>query len=239
MDNDFNYVSSDHVFRFSCGPHISCFNECCRDLNQFLTPYDILRLKTNLKISSEEFLGSYTRQHTGPESGLPIVRLRPNYDDALTCPFVAEEGCLVYPDRPSSCRAYPVARAVFRNRDSGMLTEHFMLIKESHCQGFQSGDPISVKQWIESQGLEIYNEMNDLMMEIISLKNQVIPGPLDLKARMAFHMACYDLDAFREKIFNRGVLEPLQYDERLLLEAKADDSALLKISLQWIQKNLR
>jgi Fe-S-cluster containining protein len=235
MEDNFTCISSKDSFRFSCGPHISCFNECCRDLNQFLTPYDILRLRSFLKVSSEEFLTRYTAQHTGPETGLPIVGFRQKHDDALKCPFVSEDGCLVYSDRPSSCRAYPVARAVSRNRQTGQLTEYFMLLKEPHCKGFQNGNFQSVEQWIENQGLKIYNEMNDLMMEIISLKNRLFSGPLDLKTRHFFHMACYDLDAFREKILNKGHLESPEYDELLLLKAKTEDTALLKISLQWIQ----
>jgi uncharacterized protein len=236
MESDFIPVSLNHLFQFSCGSHISCFNQCCRDLNQFLTPYDILRLKNSLGISANDFLSRYTTQHTGPESGLPVVRLREKPEDASKCPFVTVEGCSVYHDRPSSCRAYPVARAVMRNRQTGILTEHFMLVKEPHCKGFQTGNHQSVKEWIENQGLLIYNEMNDLMMEIISLKNQTMTGSLDLKSRHFFHMACYDLDSFRDKVFNKGLLDPAKYNEVLLSKAKEDDTALLKISLAWIQK---
>jgi uncharacterized protein len=236
MESDFISLSLNDSFQFSCGSHTPCFNECCRDLNQFLTPYDVLRLKNNRGISGNDFLQRYTTQHTGPESGLPIIRFREKHDDASKCPFVTEKGCSVYHDRPSSCRAYPIARAVARNRQTGKLTEHFMLLKEPHCKGFHTGKHQSVKEWIENQGLMIYNEMNDLMMEMISLKNKTIPGPLDLKSRHLFHMACYDIDSFRDKIFNKGLLVPTEYDEYLLVKAKEDDTALLRISLKWVQK---
>ncbi len=239
MEDNFSCILPEDTFRFSCGPHVSCFNECCRDLNQFLTPYDILRLKSGLKISSGEFLDRYTAQHTGPETGLPIVRFRMRRDNDMECPFVAQQGCLVYADRPSSCRIYPLARAVSRNRDTGKRTEYFMLIKEPHCRGFQQGPVQSVREWIKSQGLDIYNEMNDLMMDIIGLKNRLISGPLDFKTRHCFHMACYDLDAFREKVFQKGILEPSDYDGVLLQTAQNDETSLLKISLQWIQKMIR
>jgi uncharacterized protein len=187
-------------------------------------------------ISAHDFLNRYTTQHTGPESGLPVVRIKEKTEDAFKCTFVTAEGCSVYHDRPSSCRAYPIARAVTRNRQSGILTEHFMLVKEPHCKGFETGKHQFVKEWIKNQGLLIYNEMNDLMMEIISLKNQTMRGPLDIKSRHFFHMACYDIDSFRDKIFNKGLLDPESYDEGLLSKAKEDDTALLKISLFWIQK---
>ena len=238
MESEFVPISLYDSFQFSCGSHISCFNECCRDLNQFLTPYDILRLKNSMGIFSGEFLERFTTQHTGPESGLPVVRLREQSDDQLKCPFVTPAGCSVYHDRPSSCRAYPIARAVIRNRQTGKLTEHFMLLKEPHCRGFQNGIFQSVKEWMENQGLITYNEMNDLMMEIIGLKNQSMPGPLDLKFRHMFHMACYDIDSFREKIFKKGLLNPTDFDAETLSIADKDDTALLKISLQWIQTRI-
>lgn len=238
MESDFLSVSSSHSFQFSCGSHIPCFNECCRDLDQLLTPYDVLRLKNSLGICANDFLERYTSQHTGPKSGLPIVRLLEKPDDGFKCPFVTPEGCSVYHDRPSSCRAYPVARGVVRNRQTGKLTEHFMLLKEPHCKGFQTGKHQSVQEWIENQGLMIYNEMNDLLMEIISLKNVTMPGHLDIKSRHLFHMASYDIDSFRNKIFNKGLLNSADYDEHLLSKAKEDDTALLKISLKWLQKKI-
>ncbi len=238
MESDFLSVPSSHSFQFSCGSHIPCFNECCRNLNQLLTPYDVLRLKNSLGICANDFLERYTSQHTGPESGFPIVRLREKPDDGFKCPFVTSEGCSVYHDRPSSCRAYPIARGVVRNRQTGKLTEHFMLLKEPHCKGFQTGKHHSVHEWIENQGLMIYNKMNDLLMEIISLKNVTMPGHLDIKSRHLFHMAGYDIDSFRNKIFNKGLLNSANYDEHLLSKAKEDDTALLKISLKWLQKKI-
>ena len=238
MDNEFVPVGPDDVLHFSCGPQVACFNQCCRDLNQFLTPYDIVRLKSHFGISYMELLERYTAQHVGPETGLPVVRLHQDPAEESICPFVTPRGCAVYENRPSSCRLYPVARAVRRNRETGVTTEHFMVLKESHCRGFENGRLQTVRQWIENQGAVVYNRMNDLLMEIISLKNQSAPGPLDFKSARAFHMACYDLDAFREKVFQTGDFESSDFGDALLHEAKDDDGALLKISLGWLKKML-
>ena len=64
MDPELTPISPQDTFRFSCSPVVVCFNECCRDLNQFLTPYDILRLKNHLGLSSGEFLASSIRPST-------------------------------------------------------------------------------------------------------------------------------------------------------------------------------
>ncbi len=239
MDNQFVAIGPDDFFTFSCGPHVPCFNGCCRDLNQFLTPYDIMRLKNHTGLSYREFLERYAVQHTGPETGLPVVRLRQDPADSLKCPFVTPEGCGVYENRPSSCRIYPLARAVSRNRETGVVAEHFMLLKEPHCRGFESGEKQTVRQWMEDQGLPFYNQTNDLLMEIISAKNRFLPGPLDLKSARLFHMACYDLDDFRKNIFDKGELEASDFDQELFdLARTGDDVALLKISLAWLKRTL-
>ena len=74
--------------------------------------------------------------------------------------------------------------------------------------------------------------MNDLLMEIISLKNRLHPAPLDIKARHFFHMACYDLDAFRDQLDN------FNFDPETSEAAKNDDIELLKLGMEWIKKTL-
>jgi len=141
-------LSLDDTFRFSCSKRVPCFNECCKELNQYLTPYDILRLKNRLDLSSALFLQRYTVQHTGLESGLPIITLKPNYDKELKCPFVTSKGCGVYEDRPSSCRAYPLARIASRSRETGRINEQYLLLQESHCRGFEQEQSQTVGEWI-------------------------------------------------------------------------------------------
>lgn len=229
-------VSFNDIFRFTCSKGVPCFNECCKDLNQFLTPYDILRLKNRMGIRSDIFLERYTTQHTGPGSGLPVVTFRTDQASGRKCPFVTSDGCSVYEDRPSSCRAYPLFRVVSRSRESGHITEQYILIKEPHCKGFDQGQLQSVKHWIKSQELETYNQMNDLMMEIIALKNRMLPGPLNIKSAHIFHLACYDLDAFRSRIFEKGMSG--DYAPDLLEKAGRDDVSLLQLSLSWLKQML-
>lgn len=228
-------ISSQETFCFACHPQVPCFNECCRDLNQFLTPYDILRLKNHLGLSSGQFLEQYTSQHAGPESGLPIITLKPGDQQELICPFVTPKGCRVYDNRPSSCRTYPLMRGVARSRETGRMTEQFMVLKEPHCRGFDTGKTKTVQQWIDEQDIAIYNEINDKMMQIISLKNRRMPGVLDLKARHLFFTALYDLDSFRSQIINNGLLADGRLESSLLNQALEDDVALLEVGIEWIQ----
>jgi Fe-S-cluster containining protein len=194
-----------------------------------------LRLKNHLDLSSGQFLAQYTSQHVGPESGLPIITLKPVDQNDLICPFVTSKGCRVYENRPSSCRTYPLMRGVARSRATGRMTEQFMLLKESHCRGFDGGQTKTVQQWIYDQEIAIYNEINDKLMQIINLKNSRIPGVLDLKARHLFFTALYDLDSFRSQIAKNGLLADRQFDSVLMEKALEDDLALLEIGMKWVE----
>ena len=45
-------IEAGDTFNFRCYPGIGCFNLCCRNLNLFIYPYDLIRLKNALGISS-------------------------------------------------------------------------------------------------------------------------------------------------------------------------------------------
>ncbi|MEJ2657974.1 MAG: YkgJ family cysteine cluster protein [Desulfobacterales bacterium] len=235
-------LSQNDTFKFSCSREVPCFNECCRDLNQFLTPYDILRLKNRLGLSSSLFLERYTSQQTGPETGLPVITLKTEFAKELKCPFVTPSGCSVYEDRPSSCRTYPLMRIASRSRETGKIAERFVLLKEAHCLGFERGRTWTIPEWIENQEISFYKEMNDMLLEIISFKNRRLPGSLDIKSRRCLHMALYDIDAFRSNIFEKNILDHLieqgNPDTVTLDRLGNDDVALLKLGHQWIKKIL-
>ena len=42
-------LDPDDTIGFACHPGVPCFNHCCRDLNQALTPYDVLQLKNHYR----------------------------------------------------------------------------------------------------------------------------------------------------------------------------------------------
>lgn len=238
MEPDLTPISLQESFCFSCSPAVPCFNECCRDLNQFLTPYDILRLKNHLGLSSGNFLRQYTSLHIGPESGLPIVTLKPKDAHKLICPFVTDTGCRVYENRPSSCRTYPLMRAVARSRSTGEMTVQYMMLRESHCLGFEEGRTQTPRQWTDEQGLAVYNENNDKLMKIISLKNRLIPGAIDYESGRRFHTALYDLDNFRSQIQDTDLLDNFCVSSRLMDAALRDDVALLDLAIQWVGRDL-
>ncbi len=237
MQNPFTPLEKQQPFCFTCSPQAACFNACCRDLNQLLTPYDVLCLKQFLKMSSSDFLNTYTEESTGPGTGLPVLTLRFRDAPDLACPFVTAAGCRVYPARPASCRTYPLARGVSRNRETGGLTEHWALIREPHCLGFKNGQPQTVDQWIDDQQIATHNRINDLMLDLISLKNKFRPAALTPTENSRIYTALYDLDTFRKNLFEkRGTTTAA--DTQTFERARSDDLDLLLVAMDWVRSNV-
>jgi Fe-S-cluster containining protein len=231
-------VTIQSLMSFNCNCENECFNECCRDLNQALTPYDVLRLKNSLGISSQDFLKTYTALHYGPESGLPVIEFKPNPDKGYECPFVTPQGCSVYEDRPGSCRMYPLARAITRSRQTGEINQYFALIEEPHCKGFGKGKGQSVEQWLKGQNVDRHNKENDKLMELISLKNKIMPGKLEGLQTDIFYLALYDLDEFRAQIFEKDLLKSFSIPDGILRIITTDDEALLNLGIDWVKYRL-
>ena len=87
-------IREGEVFGFRCYPGIGCFNRCCRNLNLFLYPYDVIRLKARLGVTSDEFLDRHVDAVLRPGSRFPDVLLRMAENAEKTCPFLT-------PDRKS------------------------------------------------------------------------------------------------------------------------------------------
>lgn len=234
MHDPISPLEKNQTFHFTCSPQVPCFNACCRDLNQALTPYDVLCLKHYLGISSGDFLQSFTQESTGPETGFPVVSLRFSDSDELACPFVADVGCRVYPARPASCRTYPLARGVSCNRKTGKRAEQWALIREPHCLGFREGKLRTVSEWVADQQIADHNRMNDRMLELISLKNRLLPGPLPPAVVKKVSRVLYDLDAFRMDLFSVKNDSTISLDAQTMERARSNDQDLLIAAMKWV-----
>ncbi len=211
------FLTLRDTFRFSCHKGIECFNKCCYDLNLFLTPYDVLRLKNNLNLTSTEFLRKYTKRHIGYNTGVPVITLKMKGD--LRCPFVTDEGCSVYKDRPSSCRLYPFARIKIGGE------EIYYIIKEEHCKGFNELRYWTVEEWLRDQGALEYNEMNDLFMKVISSKNKLNRELTDEEIELIY-LACFDIDNFKK------------FAKKISMRVPEKDIDLMKFGISWVANEL-
>lgn len=217
----------DGRFKFSCHAGLACFKKCCRDITIFLTPFDVLRLKNRLKMSSGEFLDKYTIPFTAGYPGFPLVLIKMAEDNDLRCPFITEKGCGVYEERPWSCRMAPV-----EVRAEGLYGFCF---DPSHCHGLKEDKEQTVRQWMEEQGMGIYEKVEELFKDIPSRMKPSGQRDLDGQMMRAFHMACYDLDEFRRFIFETRFLDVYEVPEEVVEKIKTDDLALLQFGFEWLR----
>ena len=69
--------------RFRCYKGISCFNACCKRADVTLAPYDIIRLKRRLGMSSTDFLAKHTVPFEMDADGLMGVKLKTDDQGAM------------------------------------------------------------------------------------------------------------------------------------------------------------
>lgn len=222
-------------FRFACHRGLPCFTRCCANLNMVLTPYDVLRLKNRLKLSSEEFLERYTTCHVDDNYGVPVVKLKMNTDEKRRCPFVCPEGCIVYEDRPGACRLYPLGRAASKIHEGHQAGEYYFTVKESHCLGFSENQEWSVQEWLTDQGLDEYNTMNDLFMDITAGRQAKTIKRLSDRQLQMYYMAGYSLDEFKRFVFETSFLSRFDITQDLLDRIKTDETELMGFARQWLK----
>ena len=234
---DYPRMSPDNTFSFSCFKDIACFNQCCRDINIFLTPYDVMRLKNALKMTSSEFLEKYTLMPIDKNQQYPVLLLKMMDDEAKRCHFVGEQGCTVYEDRPWACRMYPIGLASPKE-GSGDEEFYFLMHEEHDCLGLKENKQWSLREWLDDQGIVRYNKAGDSFKQIIlhdwfREDNKLTSLQMDM-----FHMVCYDLDRFRSFIFDSTFLQRFDIPDDQVVAMQEDDEALLEFGFQWLRFSL-
>jgi hypothetical protein len=95
-----------------------------------------------------------------------------------------------------------------------------------------------VEQWLKGQDVDMHNKENDKLMELISLKNRILPGKLEGAQSDIFYLALYDLDEFCAQIFEKDLLKEFTIPDDLLRNIKTDDVALLSFGINWVKYKL-
>jgi len=232
-------LGREDTFHFACHPGVSCFRQCCRDVNIFLSPYDVLRIKKRLGISSTEFLEKYALLPVQKDMRTPVVVLRMNDDEEKTCSFLAEDGCGIYSDRPWPCRMYPLGFAAQKNQPGGAPGDQlYFLQHEQECMGQTDLRVWKVREWLADQGLDKYEEWGEMFKELTLHDFFEQGGVLSPEKMQMLFTACYDLDKFREFVFKSTLLERFEFDDDYVEELRYNDEALLRFGFQWLRFGL-
>lgn len=230
-------IKENDSFCFRCHPNLDCFNRCCRNLNLFLYPYDVLRLKQSLKMSSDTFLDDYVDIVLRPTNYFPEVLLRMSDDLEKTCPFLSETGCTVYSDRPHTCRSFPIESGLLYRAAQKSDLPIYYYRPPDFCLGQHEKKEWTLPSWIEDQEAELYHKMTIQWAAVKRLfQNDPwgLEGPRGPKAKMAF-MATYNIDRFRDFVFQSSFLKRYKIKSPLLKKLKSDDVALLKFGFEWVK----
>jgi Fe-S-cluster containining protein len=227
-------LSLQSRFKFHCHDGLACFNRCCRTPTIILSPYDILRLKQCLGITSGEFLQRYTLRETEEMSNLPLIFLDPFSPQGNGCPFLGDSGCLVYSQRPAACRLFPITMG-------SQLTEHgivdyYFCRKLDYCLGFATDVEWTVESWQANQGFGEYDLGRSAWLEFI-LKQGLL-GPVDGRVQELFATGAYDLDKFRQLLGESSFLQDWDLDAETLIALKVNDLALLDFSYRYLKSVL-
>ncbi len=227
----------DSVFYFHCHSGVECFKLCCRNVNMTLYPYDIIMLKRSLGIDSEVFLRKHTFLERGDNLYFPTVKLRLKEDDSKACPFLGDDGCSVYENRPTACRTYPLERAVDRTHHKGVHEDYYFITHHSYCLGHNERREMTVKGWLRNQRLFEYNMMNDLWAEIDTIfssnpwRGEGVAGE---RQQLAF-LVCYNIDGFRKYMLFHKLLNHYQLNKDIRRRILSDENELLKFGFEWLK----
>ena len=230
-------LETDDTFNFRCYPEIACFNRCCRNLNLFLYPYDVVRLKKKLNMTSDEFLEKHVDIVLRPSNFFPDVLLKMSDNPEKTCPFLRTSGCSVYPDRPDTCRTFPVEQGIFYDVEQDKVETIQFFRPPDFCLGQHEKKVWTTRTWSKDQDAAMYNEMTarwsalKRMFQADPWGSQGIEGP---KAKMAF-MATYNMDRFREFLFRSTFLQRYKVTPKVLKRIRSSDADLMTFGFEWVK----
>ncbi len=178
-------LSDRDTFRFDCHKGISCFGQCCH-LEIRLTPYDILKISSQLSLTPAKLLKDLTYTRIDPEAGFPIVILSPGKRGR--CQFLRSYGCAVYEARPGACRSFPLSRGV--SWEDG-ASSYYLQELPAYCRGGEQSRVWTVEEWRQMSGLGPYGKWNDAFVRFLN-RARVLAAKLSRASIDELARALYD-----------------------------------------------
>jgi hypothetical protein len=170
------------------------------------------------------------------KTDIPVITLKLLDDEIRSCPFVKDEGCIIYEDRPTTCRYYPLGVGSLSHKEGSDESEFFFFVNEPHCLGFEEEKKWDVREWRNNQGVDIHDEINAGWTDLIVLKRS-FPSNIKLseQSKQMFFLACYNIDKFKKFVFESTFLEVYKIEEAIIEKIKDDEIELLKFGFKWLK----
>ena len=232
-------LTGNSRFKFSCHKGVKCFTACCSNINIVLPPYDLLRLRKRLGMTSEDFISQYCEIEILAKTLLPVITLKMQSDEKRSCPFVTPDGCTVYEDRPNICRYYPIGMATLRNKEiEGGKDEFYFLTKEEHCKGFEEDKEWTIADWRKDQEADLYDDVNRGWMDILIKKKSFGEREFPEIKNLMFFMVSTNTDYFRTFVFESSFLDTYDIPAERIEKVRTDDAELLKLAYEWLRSSM-
>ncbi|MEO0126310.1 MAG: YkgJ family cysteine cluster protein [candidate division WOR-3 bacterium] len=214
------------IFNFECRRDGNCCTNRFGKDQIILSPYDIAELRRALKINSYEFLKDYTYLTLGSESQFPIALLKyENTNNGNKCPFLNENGCSMYKNRPLRCRLYPLGRAY---RDG--VSYFYMIQVDKEC-----GDDkqYTLEQWLSENEIGRFCDWSDAFHELFLSIDHKKYKKISNELKYFFGFLLYDFDTLISKLS----LNNLNNSEIMFITLSAAKMYLEKFELLKKQKD--
>ena len=130
---------------------------------------------------------------------------------------------------------FPLGIASPKEIDGKEEEDFYFIIEEPVCKGYYEENSWTVGEWMRDQKVEEYNEMGKLFKEIslhdyFSKGKKLTPPQLEM-----LYTVCYNIDKFREFVFESTFLERFEVSEETVEKIKEDDEELLKFGFEWLK----
>lgn len=186
-------------FGYTCR---SC-SACCPHKFIQVNPYEVARLARLLGLTTTQFREFYTEKN-----GAVLKR-----NDEDTCVFLSEGGCSVYPERPLSCRLYPLSRQI---APSG--AEEWVRIQPHPASKGVTTEQGTIADWVESQAAQPFIDAADAYAFWVRDAYNALETDLDAKTRVELAANLLDMDlAITMHCTAAEIPEPTDIEERLHL----------------------
>ncbi len=147
-------IGLDEPFKFHC---IMCGKCCINREDILLSPRDIYNMSKELGIKPEELFERYCEVYVGPDSRVPIVRLKPR-GSVKRCPLLKNRKCMVHKAKPTVCAMFPIGRCLMAtNPKEGLndITQSQMQYIFSNPGCGDGSETQTVREYLESFGIPV------------------------------------------------------------------------------------
>ena len=150
-------IGLDDTFKFECK---MCGKCCIHREDIMLNPKDIYNMAKELNLKTGELVEKYCEAYIGPDSRIPIVRLKPR-GSVHRCPLLKDRKCMVHSSKPTVCAMYPIGRCItlLGNTAADIALDSIQYIfNKPDCKGSEGLEKHTVREWLESFGIPINDE---------------------------------------------------------------------------------